>query len=89
VFFYYPQVTFTGYLFGYIIKINMVKQPKEPIERLIVKIPKSLAEYFRTVFPHGKRSDFFAECIKDYRLKREIEVMEDKLRAVNKKRQKV
>ncbi len=67
----------------------MVKQPKETIERLIVKLPKSLAEYFRSTFPHGKRSDFFAECIKDYRLKREIEEMENKLRAVNKKRQKI
>jgi hypothetical protein len=67
----------------------MVKQPKETIERLIVKIPQSLAEYFRNTFPHGKRSKFFAECIEDYRLKREIEEMENKLRAVNKNRQKV
>ena len=67
----------------------MVKQPKESIERLIVKIPKSLAEYFRNTFPHGKRSEFFAECIRDYRLKREIEEMESKLRMVNKKRQKI
>jgi|GEM_PF-1242539 len=67
----------------------MVKQPKETIERLIVKIPKSLAEYFRSTFPHGKRSEFIAECIKDYRAKREIEEMENKLRAVNKKRQKI
>lgn len=67
----------------------MVKQPKETIERLIVKLPKSLAEYFRSTFPHGKRSDFFTECIKDYQLKREIEEMENKLRVVNKKRQKI
>lgn len=67
----------------------MAKQPKESIERLIVKIPRSLAEYFRDTFPHGKRSEFFAECIKDYRRKREIEDIEEKLRLVNKKRQKI
>lgn len=67
----------------------MTKQPKESIERLIVKIPKSLAEYFRANFPHGKRSEFFAECIKEYQLKKEIEEMEKKLRVVNKKRQKI
>ena len=67
----------------------MIKQPKETIERLIVKIPKSLAEYFRNTFPHGKRSEFFADCIKDYRSKREIEKMENELRTVNKKRQTI
>lgn len=60
---------------------------KEVIERVVIKIPKDLADYLRKAFPHGKRSEFLAECIKDYRNKREIENMEEKLRAVSKKRQ--
>ncbi len=57
------------------------------IERLVIKIPKSLAAYFRKTFPHGKRSDFLVECILDYKRKREIEQIEDKLREVSRKRQ--
>ena len=59
----------------------------EAIERLVIKIPKSLAAYFRKTFAHGKRSEFVAECILDYKRKREIESIEEKLREVNKKRQ--
>ncbi len=63
------------------------KQSEEQIERLIIKIPKSLATYFRKTFPHGKRSDFVAQCILDYQKKQEIAEMEDKLRSVGKIRQ--
>lgn len=63
------------------------KFSEEQIERLIIKIPKSLAAYFRKAFPHGKRSDFVAQCIMDYRKKREIEQMEENLRAAGKGRQ--
>ena len=64
----------------------MKKIKKEPIERLIIKVPKSVADYFRATFPHGNRSDFVAECILDYKRKREIEEMENRLRKVQKKR---
>lgn len=60
---------------------------KDAIERVVIKIPKDLADYLRRAFPHGKRSEFLAECIKDYKNKREIENMEEKLRSASKKRQ--
>lgn len=63
------------------------KHSEEQIERLIIKIPKSLAAYFRKTFPHGKRSDFVAQCIKDYRKKQEIAELENRLRTVGKGRQ--
>ena len=63
------------------------KSSEEQIERLIIKIPKSLATYFRKTFPHGKRSDFVAQCILDYQKKQEIAEIEDKLRTVGKIRQ--
>ena len=63
------------------------KYSEEQIERLIIKIPKSLAAYFRKAFPHGKRSDFVAQCIIDYRKKQEIAEMEEYLRAAGKGRQ--
>ena len=65
----------------------MPKKNKETIERMVIKIPKSVADYFRNTFPHGKRSDFVAQCILDYKHKREIENMEDELRKAGKKRQ--
>ena len=57
------------------------------IERLVIKIPKSLAAYFRQTFPHGKRSDFLAQCIQDYKKRQEIAEMEEELRKVGKGRQ--
>jgi hypothetical protein len=63
------------------------KHSEEQIERLIIKIPKSLAAYFRKTFPHGRRSEFVATCILDFKKKQEIAEMEDKLRAVGKGRQ--
>lgn len=65
----------------------MTKTKKDAIERVVIKIPKDLADYLRQAFPHGKRSEFLAECIKDYKNKREIENMEEKLRSASKKRQ--
>lgn len=78
------QCTCLGIL--YIISM-LKKHSEEQSERLIIKIPKSLAAYFRQTFPHGKRSDFVARCILNYKKKREIEEMEEQLRVVGKKRQ--
>ncbi len=66
----------------------IVNKKKEASERLIVKLPKSVAEYFRKTFPHGKRSDFVVRCILDYRHQEEIGVMEGRLREVAQKRQR-
>lgn len=66
---------------------NMVKNKEQTIERVVIKIPKDIAAYFRQTFPHGKRSDFVAQCILDYRKKQEIAAMEEQLRIVGKKRQ--
>ena len=65
----------------------MPKIKEEKIERLTLKLPKSIAEYFRETFPHGQRSDFVASCILRHRHDQEIKVMEDELRKVNKYRQ--
>ena len=65
----------------------MKKVKKEPIERVVIKIPKNLADFLRKSFPHGKRSDFVASCIRNYKNQREIEEMENKLRLAGKKRQ--
>lgn len=63
------------------------KHSEEPIERLIIKVPKSLAAYFRKAFPHGRRSAFVAECIRNYQKNQEIGEMENKLRQLTKQRQ--
>ncbi len=64
------------------------KEQNDSIERVIIKLPKSLATYFRNAFAHGKRSEFIAKCILEYKHQLEIKEMEEKLRAVIKKRQK-
>lgn len=64
------------------------KEQNDSIERLIIKLPKSLATYFRNAFAHGKRSEFIAKCILEHKHQLEIKEMEEKLRAVVKKRQK-
>ncbi|MBT4120920.1 MAG: hypothetical protein HOA57_01945 [Candidatus Magasanikbacteria bacterium] len=66
----------------------MPKKNKETSERMVIKIPKTVADYFRVTFPHGKRSDFVTQCVLDYKNKREIEGMEEELRKAGKKRQK-
>lgn len=65
----------------------MPKVAKEPIERITLKLPKSVAEYFRKAFPHGRRSDIVAKWIREYRHEHEIAQMEKKLKEVGKKRQ--
>jgi len=65
----------------------MPKKNKETIERMVIKIPKSVADYFRTTFPRGKRSEFVVQCVMDYKHKSEIEEIESKLRKAGKKRQ--
>lgn len=60
---------------------------KESIERMVIKIPQSVADYFRKAFPHGSRSEFISECILDYKKKKEIENVEEQLKVARKKRQ--
>lgn len=67
--------------------ITKNKSDKETIERVTLKLPKSVALYFRKAFPHGKRSDFVGKCILDYKHKQEVEIIEDQLRKVGRKRQ--
>jgi len=57
------------------------------IERVVIKIPKEVADYFRKTFPHGQRSEFVARCILAHKHKKEISEMEDILLASAKKRQ--
>ena len=65
----------------------MNSKPAEKIERVVLKIPKSIADYFRNTFPHGQRAKFFVNCILDHKKEQEIKQLEDKLRLVGKKRQ--
>ncbi len=65
----------------------MPKSKKEPVERVTIKLPRSVAQYFRKAFPHGKRSDFVEECIRSHRHNEEVKNIEDALRMVHKKRQ--
>jgi hypothetical protein len=60
---------------------------KEPIERVVLKLPKSLADYFRATFQHGKRSNFVAKCLKAHMHGQEIKDMEDQLRKATHNRQ--
>ena len=59
---------------------------KEKIERVILKLPASVASYFRTAFPHGKRSDFLAECILQHKRENEVKKIEDEFREISKHR---
>lgn len=65
----------------------MPKVNKEPVERLTVKLPKSVAEYFRKAFPHGRRSDFVSKCILEYKHSQEVRGIEEELRKVGRSRQ--
>lgn len=65
----------------------MPKVSKEQIERVTLKLPKSVASYFRKAFPHGRRSDFVAECILRYRHEQEVAAIVEDLRKVAKIRQ--
>jgi len=59
----------------------------EQIERVTLKLPKKVAEYFRKAFPHGKRSDFVAECILRYKQDQEVATIEEELRGIGHERQ--
>ena len=59
---------------------------REKIERVVFKLPKSVADYFRKAFPHGKRSRFLSECILDYKHKNEVKKIEEELGEINKHR---
>jgi hypothetical protein len=59
----------------------------EGIERVTLKLSKDVAAYFRKAFPHGKRSDFVADCILKFKHDQEIKAIEEELRVVGKKRQ--
>lgn len=59
----------------------------EGIERVTLKLSKDVAQFFRSAFPHGKRSDFVAECILKYKHQQEIKKIEEELRTVGKNRQ--
>lgn len=63
------------------------KAEKEKIERVTLKLPKSIADFFRKEFPHGKRSEFVAKSLLEYKHQKEIDSMEEKLKKVGKKRQ--
>ncbi len=64
-----------------------VRKHTEEIERVTLKIPKSVALYFRKAFPHGRRSDFVADCILKFKHEQEIASIEEELRAIGKERQ--
>jgi len=63
------------------------KDNPNKIERVVIKIPKAVADYYRSTFSHGTRSEFVARCILEYKHKQEVELMEDNLRSLAKKRQ--
>ena len=65
----------------------MPKVKKEPVDRVTIKLPKSVAAYFRKAFPHGRRSDFVTQCILQHQHDQEVSLMEDELRKVTKHRQ--
>ena len=65
----------------------MPKKSQETIERMVIKIPKTIADYFRETFPHGKRSDFVAQCILKYKNDQEVKALESQLKKVGSRRQ--
>lgn len=56
------------------------KPRTEPIERVTLKLPRSVATYLRATWPHGRRSDFVADCILKHKKEAEIKSMEEELR---------
>lgn len=70
-----------------ILHITMpVEHSEESVERVILKLPKSVASYFRKQFPHGKRSQFVTDCILAHQREQQIVHVEEELRKVAKKR---
>lgn len=66
----------------------MANKNYQPVERVVIKIPKEVADYFRSTWKHGQRSEFVSRCILNYKHQQEVKNMEDSLREVAKKRQK-
>jgi len=62
-------------------------QNKDKIERVVIKIPREVADYLRQTWPHGKRSEYIARCILGHKHEQEVKKMEDALRQAGKNRQ--
>lgn len=62
------------------------KMFNEPIDRVVIKLPKTLALFFRANFKHGQRSLFVANCIRKFQHDQEITQMEENLRGVHQPR---
>jgi hypothetical protein len=62
------------------------KSTIEGVERVTLKLPKSVAAYFRKTFPHGRRSEFVVECLERFRREAEIKAIEDELEGIGKNR---
>ena len=58
----------------------------EPIERVTLKLPRSVVTYFRQAFRHGARSAFVAKCILAYKQEQEVHHFEAELRRVGKQK---
>jgi hypothetical protein len=65
---------------------QVIKSSIVNIERVVIKLPKSLADYLRKEFPHGKRSEFLAKCIARHEHEKKVAATEEELRQVAKKR---
>ncbi len=57
-------------------------------ERLVIRLPSDIAEFFRQHFKHGERSKFVAQCIRDYMKKEKIRKIEKNLRQIVKEQDK-
>lgn len=64
-----------------------IKQNKDKIERVVIKIPREVADYLRQTWPHGQRSEFIARCILEHKHEQAVKKMEDDLRQAGKSRQ--
>ena len=56
----------------------------EPIERVTIKLPKSVAAYFRSAFRHGERSKFVVEKILAHERAQKVKIIENEMRALRK-----
>jgi hypothetical protein len=55
------------------------------IVRVTVKLPQYVADYFRSAFRHGERSQFIQKCILEHKHKKNIESIEKGLRQIKDK----
>jgi hypothetical protein len=65
-----------------IISMKSTKQVVENRERVVVKLPKEVAAYFRKEFNRGKRSEFVTSCILRHRQEKEVALIEEDLQSV-------